>query len=219
MNTVKERVFNRKLIAIVRGLPPKDMAPLAEALQAGGIDLIEVTFAQHAPETFGETAAAIRLLRDSFAQQVLPGAGTVLTLDQLQMACDAGAQYIISPGADRQIIERTKALGLLSFPGALTPTEIADAWAWGADAVKIFPAGSLGPAYIKAVKAPLSHIPLMAVGGVHESNAAAFLQAGACGLGVGGSLVNREWIAAGEWPRITELARAYRRAVDGLHAG
>ena len=105
-------------------------------------------------------------------------------------------------------------MGLGLYPGALTPTEILTAYEAGADAVKVFPAGDLGPGYIKAVKAPLSHVPLMAVGGVNEKNAAEFMRAGCVGLGVGGNLVNREWIANGEWNRITDLAKEYVKAVS-----
>ena len=122
--------------------------------------------------------------------------------------------YIITPNTNCDLIRRVKEYGLLSFPGAFTPSEIVEAYEAGADAVKVFPVGNLGPSYIKAIKAPLSHIPLMAVGGVNEKNAAGFLAAGCCGIGVGGNLVNKSWIEAGEWDKITELAQAYRKAVD-----
>jgi 2-dehydro-3-deoxyphosphogluconate aldolase/(4S)-4-hydroxy-2-oxoglutarate aldolase len=107
-----------------------------------------------------------------------------------------------------------KALGMGLFPGALTPTEILEAYNAGADAVKVFPASVFGTAYIKAVRAPLSHIPLMAVGGVNEKNAADFMRAGCVGLGVGGNLVNREWIENGEWGKITALAKDFMKAVN-----
>lgn len=154
------------------------------------------------------------MLKEKFAGKIIPGAGTVITLEQLQMAYDAGAQYIISPNVDVEIIRRTKELGLISLPGAMTPSEIVEAYKAGADFVKVFPVGNLGPAYIKALKAPLSHIPLMAVGGVNEKNAADFLKAGASGLGVGGNLVNKEWIANGEWEKITALAAEFVKAVQ-----
>lgn len=210
---VKERIQEKKVIAIVRGLPPEQLRGLVEALYAGGIGLVEVTFNQKAPETWKDTVAGIRMIGEAFADRVIPGAGTVLTLEQLSMACDEGAKYIISPNADEEIIRATKALGLVSMPGAFTPTEIVRAYHAGADFVKVFPVGHLGPGYIKAVKAPLSHIPLTAVGGVNEKNAAEFIAAGAAGLGVGGNLVNKEWIAKGQWDRITALAQAYTDAV------
>ena len=106
-----------------------------------------------------------------------------------------------------------KALGLGLFPGAFSPTEILNAWEAGADAVKVFPASSVGPSYFKAVRGPLAHIPLMAVGGVDEKNAADFMRAGCVGLGVGGKLVNKEWIRSGEWDRITALAKDFMQAV------
>ena len=123
----------------------------------------------------------------------------MLTTLQLAIAREAGAQFIVTPNTDRPIIHAIKALGLLAFPGAMTPTEAQRAHAAGADAVKIFPAGTLGPAYLKAIASPLSHIPFLAVGGVNDTNIAEFLRAGAIGAGVGGNLVNREWIEREEW--------------------
>ncbi len=209
-----EAIKQKKIIAIVRGLPADQLVKLTEALLEGGIGLVEVTFAQHAPETWPDTARGIRMISEEFAGHVLTGAGTVLTLEQLRMACEAGARYIISPGTDEEIIRATKAFGMVSIPGAMTPSEIQRAHQAGADFVKVFPAGSLGPDYIKAVRAPLSHIKLTAVGGVDEKNVAAFLKAGASGVGVGGNLVRKDWIAAGEWERITELARIYTEAAS-----
>lgn len=207
-------VMEHKLIAIVRGLSPDRMRDLAQALMQGGIRLMEVTFNQAKPESWADTQAAIRMLATDFAGQILPGAGTVMSIEQLHMAKDAGATYIISPNSDEKVIKETKRLGLLSFPGALTPSEIAMAHAWGADIVKVFPAGQLGAGYIKSIRAPISHIPLMAVGGVNEKNASDFMAAGCVGLGVGGNLVNRDWIEQNAWDKIIALAQEYRRAVD-----
>ena len=208
-----EWIQQRKIIAIVRGLAPEYMVKLAEALYEGGIDLMEVTFNQQKPETWKDTAAAIRAVSEHMQGKMLVGAGTVIKQEQLDMAKEAGALYIITPNTNVELIRKVKEYGLLSFPGALTPSEIEAAYEAGADAVKVFPAGSMGPAYIKAVKAPLSHIPLMAVGGVNEKNAADFLKAGCCGIGVGGNLVNKEWIESGEWDKIIALAQEYRKAV------
>ena len=144
---------------------------------------------------------------------MLVGAGTVLTEEQLLLARDGGAKYIITPNTNPALIRKVKELGLISMPGAMTPSEAVAAWENGADIVKIFPAGTLGPDYIKAIRAPLSQIPLMAVGGVNEKNCASFLAAGCCGIGVGGGLVNKEWIMNGEWDKIIALAREYRKAV------
>lgn len=211
---ILERVKNGKVIAIVRGLGNENMLKLAEALYAGGIDMIEVTFSQARKETWADTAGAVRAIGEHFKGKVLAGAGTVMTLEQLRMAYEAGARYIISPNVNESVIRATKALGMLSFPGALTPTECAFAKECGADIVKVFPAGEMGPGYIKAIRSPLSHIDLMAVGGINEKNAGDFIRAGAVGVGVGGNLVNREWIASGRFDLITETAKALKKAVE-----
>ncbi len=213
---IMEHVHQGRVIAIVRGLPTEYMLRLAQAFKEGGIGMMEVTFNQRAPETWKDTAAAISAVKKEFGGDMLTGAGTVITLEQLKIAADAGAQYLVTPTTDAEIIRTGKKQGLGMFPGALTPTEILTAYNAGADAVKVFPVGSLGAGYIKAVSAPLSHIPLMGVGGVNEKNAADFIKAGCCGVGVGGNLVNREWIAAGEWDKITALAKEFERAVHSV---
>lgn len=212
--TPLEYVQQRKIVAIVRGLKPEYMVRLAHALQEGGIGLMEVTYNQKTPETWKDTAQAISAVAREFGEELLVGAGTVITLEQVKMTYEAGGRYLVTPATQPEIIRAGKALGLGLYPGALTPTEILSAYEAGADAVKVFPAGNLGPGYIKAVKAPLSHVPLMAVGGVNEKNAADFMQAGCIGLGVGGNLVNRNWIENGEWSRITALAKEYVKAVN-----
>lgn len=211
--TPLEYVRERKIVAIVRGLRPEHMVRLGHALEEGGIGLMEVTYNQRVPETWKDTASAIEALAKEFGERVLAGAGTVITPEQVRMTYDAGGRYLVTPAVQPEIIRMGKALGLGLYPGAMTPTEILTAWNAGADVVKVFPSVSLGPGYIKAVKAPLSHIPLMAVGGVNEKNAADYMKAGCVGLGVGGNLVNREWIENGEWDRITALAREYMKAV------
>lgn len=208
-----EWIRKYRAIAIVRGLGPAPMEALAEALCAGGLRMMEVTFDQARPETWQDTAASIRMLGERFAGRLLAGAGTVMTAAQLRLAADAGARYIISPNVNEAIIRETRVLGLVSLPGALTPSEIATAYEAGANAVKVFPAGELGPGYIKAVRAPLSNVPLLAVGGVNEQNCASFIQAGCVGVGVGGNLVNKQWIENGQWDQITALAAQYAQAL------
>ena len=212
--TPLEYVKQRKIVAIVRGLAPEHILRLGHAFEEGGIGLMEVTYNQKAPETWKATAAAIEAMAKEFGDRVLVGAGTVITLEQVKMTYDAGGHYLVTPATQPEIIRAGKALGMGLYPGALTPTEILAAYNAGADAVKVFPAGNLGPGYIKAVKAPLSHIPLMAVGGVNEKNAADFMKAGCVGLGVGGNLVNKDWIENGEWAKITALAKEFMKAVN-----
>ena len=212
--TPLEYVQQRKVVAIVRGLAPEHIVRLGHAFEEGGIGLMEVTYNQRMPETWKDTAKAIEAVEKEFGDRLLVGAGTVITLEQVKMTCDAGGHYLVTPSTQPEIIRAGKALGLGLYPGAFTATEILEAWNAGADAVKVFPAGSLGPGYIKAVRAPLSHIPMMAVGGVNDKNAGDFMRAGCVGVGVGGNLVNREWIENGEWDRITELAKSYMKAVN-----
>ena len=204
---IEELVRDGRIIAIIRGFAPEVCLKLAEAYHAGGIRLVEVTFNQKAPETWKDTAAAIRSIREHFAGAVRVGAGTVLTEEQLRMCEDAGGEYMITPNVNPALIRKCVADGLVAMPGALTPSEAVDAWTSGASFVKIFPAGSLGHSYVKAVRAPLSHIPFLAVGGISPDNVADFMKAGCVGAGVGGNLTNKEWIASGEWDKIANVAK------------
>lgn len=215
MNSTAARLTEGRIIAIVRGVASEDMLPLVRALEAGGVRAIEVTFDQRAPETWPDTLRAIRAIADEFNGRVLPGAGTVLTPEQVRMAHDAGATYIISPDVDEAVIAQTRALGMASLPGALTPTEIMRAVRAGCDIVKIFPAGELGAGYIKSIRAPLGHVPMFAVGGVNAANAAEFMRAGVSGLGVGGALTDRALIAGHRFDLIEANARAIVEAARG----
>ena len=200
-------VHDGRIVAIIRGFAPDVCLNLAEAYFKGGIRLVEVTFNQKAPETWKDTAAAIGAIKARFAGAVHVGAGTVLTEEQLSMCRDAGGEYMITPNVKPALIRSCVEQGLVAMPGALTPSEAVDAWDAGASFVKIFPAGSLGPGYVKAIRAPLSHIPFLAVGGISPDNVADFMRVGCVGAGVGGNLTNKEWIAAGAWDKITDVAR------------
>ena len=122
---------------------------------------------------------------------------------------------MISPNTNEAVIRETKKLGKISIPGACTPSEVADAYAWGADIVKLFPAGVFGPAYVKALKAPLKHIPMTAVGGVSPENCADFIKAGCIGVGCGGNLVSAKLVSEGRFDEITKTAEAYMKALNG----
>lgn len=196
------------IIAIIRGVEPEICLRLAQAYVKGGINMVEVTFNQKAPDTWKETAKAIRSIKEHFNGDVHVGAGTVLTEEQLRICEDAGGEYMITPNVNTALIRKCVADGLTAMPGAMTPSEAVDAFNAGASYVKIFPAGTLGPGYIKAIKAPLSHIPFLAVGGIGPDNIADFIKAGCVGAGVGGNLTNKEWINAGEWDKITATATA-----------
>ena len=191
-----EWALKEKIIAIVRGMEAKDCLRVAQALYDGGIRLMEITYDQRDPAQWAKTADAIGKIAEAFEGRMLVGAGTV-----------------ISPDTNPAVIARTRELELVSMPGAMTPSEILAAHAAGADLVKLFPAAALGPAYLKAVRSPISHVRIMAVGGINEKNAAEFLKAGAVGLGVGGNLANRQWIADGAFEKITQTAQALVAAV------
>lgn len=204
---IEEAVREGRIVAIVRGFAPDICLRLAESYARGGIRLVEVTFAQKAPETWKDTASAIRAIKDHFGTEMKVGAGTVLTEEQLSMCEQAGGEYMITPNVKPELIRECVKRGLVAMPGAFTPSEVVDAWESGASFVKVFPAGNLGPGYIKALRAPLAHIPLLAVGGITPDNVADFIKAGCVGAGVGGTLTNKEWIAAGEWGKIEDVAR------------
>lgn len=195
------------IVAIIRGFEPDVCLRLAEAYFKGGINKVEVTFNQKAPQTWKDTAAAIKAIKDTFNDSVMVGAGTVLTEEQLKICEDAGGEFMVTPNVNTSLIRKCVADGLMAMPGALTPTEAVEAYNAGAKYVKIFPAGILGPGYVKAIMAPLSHIPFLAVGGISPDNVADFIKAGCAGAGVGGNLTNKDWIKAGEWDKITAIAR------------
>lgn len=210
---VIQEILDHRIIAIVRGVETDKAVKVAEALYAGGIRLVEVTFNQKDPASFTATAQSIRAIREAMGDDMLVGAGTVTSVDLVNTAYEAGASYIISPDTDKAVIQRTRQLGLVSIPGAYTPTEAKRAHNTGADFVKLFPCVGEAAAYLKALCAPLNHIRFMAVGGVTAENAAEFIRAGAVGLGVGGSLVNKKWVDAGEYFRITEEAQRFLKNI------
>lgn len=206
---VLDKILEGKIIAIVRGISSEKMVNLVEALHKGGINCVEVTFDYTSEEKIKDTLESIRKIKEHFGDRVCVGAGTVMTPEQVDQAVEVGAEYILSPNVDADVIKETKKLGKVSIPGAMTSTEIAFAHKCGADIVKVFPAGELGASYLKAVKAPLKHIPLLAVGSVNSKNCVDFMKAGAVGIGVGGNLVNIKLINDGKFDEITAAAKEY----------
>lgn len=207
-------IEEQHVIAIVRGIAPDKGLQVAKALYDGGIRLVEVTFDQSDRKKQEDTVKMIQSICRHFGKQMAVGAGTVTSVELVEKAAQAGAKYIISPDAKEDVIKRTCELGMVSIPGALTPTEITAAHSWGADFVKLFPVGAFGAGYVKAVKAPLNHIKLLAVGGVDANNLTDFLNAGCCGAGIGGNLVNKKWIETEQYERITETAAELMQKVE-----
>lgn len=214
-NTIIQSIYENKLIVIVRGVERELLIPLAEAMYAGDIRLLEITFDAKGTVSDEETASRIGMLKAHFGDRMNIGAGTVLNSRQVELVGAAGGEFIISPNVNREVIEKTVEMGLVSIPGALTPSEISDAYDFGADFVKLFPVTSLGVGYVKAVRAPLSHIPMLAVGGVDLDNIPDYLGAGVCGFGLGSNIINKKMLADGDFDGITRLAKSYVEAVRG----
>lgn len=217
MDIFHYKLKKTKIIAILRGLKNTyDLLKLAEALYKGGISLIEITIDQSDYAKLEETADLISKINNEFNSDIIIGAGTVLTLSQLEVVASAGAKFIISPGVNERVVKKARKLGLISIPGAMTPTELISANNSGADLVKVFPAGALGPEFIKSIRAPLSHIDMIAVGGINLDNAREFIEAGAIGVGIGGMLVNKTWIEAKEFSKIAFIANEFVKKICGV---
>lgn len=208
-NKVIKEIEKHQIIAILRGIPKEKLIPVAESLYNGGIRLLEVTYSANGSVSDEETAQNIKMLADYFKDKLYIGAGTVLTKKQVNLTKKAGGLFIISPNTDKKVIAECNKRGLVSIPGALTPSEIVDAHNFGADFVKLFPITNMGTEYVKAVKAPLSNIKLLAVGGINEKNMKDYLSAGVCGFGVGSNITDKKMISENNWDGITALAKEY----------
>lgn len=209
MSNVIEELNKSRIIVIVRGADIDTLIPLADALIEGGVRMMEITYNASDETSDKAVAGNIRALASHTDGRMLIGAGTVTRPGQVDLTLSAGGKFIISPDMNPDIIKRTKELGLVSIPGALTPTEIATANRLGADFVKIFPIGPMGCNYIKDVKAPLSNVKLLAVGGVDEKNMKSYFNAGACGIGIGSGIVKKKMIDENDFDQITAMAKLY----------
>lgn len=208
-------MLKHKIVTIVRRVYGEPLLSLSDALCAGGVRMIECTFDQQDPDGIRKTQEAIASLCERHGENMLFGAGTVLTPEQVVAAHEAGAQYIISPNVCEAVIAKTKELGMISMPGAATPTEIMNAHYAGADLVKLFPAGTMGFKYVKEILAPIGHVKLVATGGVTEENLGQYLELGFAGVGIGGRLADKKLMQEGNWEEITRRASAFARIVRG----
>ncbi|SDO07164.1 bifunctional 4-hydroxy-2-oxoglutarate aldolase/2-dehydro-3-deoxy-phosphogluconate aldolase [Alkalicoccus daliensis] len=199
-----DQLLSSGVVAVVRGVAEDKVPKLTETLIEAGITGIEITL-----DSDGAYQLIQELSEKHQSDQALIGAGTVLNKEQAEKALDAGAEFIFGPILDKETVEFTKEKGVIVIPGVYTPTEMQQAYQWGADVVKVFPARSLGPNYFKDVNGPLGHIPKMPTGGIDLNNIGAFIQAGAVAAGVGGSLIDKKKIEAGDWDAIKKEAAAY----------
>ena len=212
---MQELLNEKKIIAILRKVPFDKLQQVMQAMYDGGIRFAEITFDQASDTCIEDTTKAIAWTAENFPDMYV-GAGTVMTVEQCEAAFRAGVRYIISPDVNPDVITKTVELGMLSIPGAFTPSEIAEAYRLGAAYVKVCPAGNLGPGYVKAIRGPISHIPLFAVGGVELDNMEAFAKAGICGFGIGGNIIKKDLIEQNRFEELTELARKYVELAERL---
>jgi 2-dehydro-3-deoxyphosphogluconate aldolase/(4S)-4-hydroxy-2-oxoglutarate aldolase len=200
------------VVAILRRTEARLAVETAEALLKGGISVIEVTL---------NTPGALEMLRAMRAEvgdRAVLGAGTVLDIAAADEALEAGAQFIVSPHTDIELVHEMASRGVACLPGALSPTEVLSAWRAGASVVKLFPAGPAGAGYLKDLRGPLADIPLLPTGGVTLDNAATFIAAGAWGLGLGSALVAPDLVASGRFDELTRRAAAFAAIAAGaLH--
>lgn len=204
-----EIIEKEGLIVIFRGVPFEKMEKTVQALYDGGVKIIEIAFNPSDKDTIEKTCALIKEARRVMGDKMLIGAGTVICEEYVVAAYEAGVDFIFSPDTDVDVIRLTKKLGLVSIPGALTPSECKTAYKNGADIIKLFPATIDSVDYIVGITRPLSHIPFICVGGTNENTIEAFIKAGAKGVGTGISILKPELIASENYSEITRLARLH----------
>jgi 2-dehydro-3-deoxyphosphogluconate aldolase / (4S)-4-hydroxy-2-oxoglutarate aldolase len=201
------------IVAVLRAASGERLADVAEALLAGGVDVMEVTF------TVPSAHRVIEQLSQRLGNRILLGAGTVLDPETARLALLSGAEFVVSPALNLDVIRLCRRYDKLVLPGAFTPTEVLAAWEAGADVVKIFPSDVAGPTYLKALRGPLPQVRMMPTGGVNLDTAGDFLRAGAFALGIGGSLVDPQAVAAGDLASIEKTARRYVEVVRQSRLG
>jgi 2-dehydro-3-deoxyphosphogluconate aldolase/(4S)-4-hydroxy-2-oxoglutarate aldolase len=207
MTSALQAITDRKIVAIIRGADPKYVLDIAQALYNGGVTIVEVTMNSKDP------LQSIASIKERMGNKMFVGAGSVLGKQMAKAAIEAGSQFIISPSLDIETIKTTKELGVISIPGAFTPTEIVTAFSNGADIVKVFPA-SIGVQYFADLRGPLPHIPLMPTGGINLDNINSFQKAGAVAFGIGSALVNTKQEITDEYLiALTGLAKKFVSAI------
>ena len=206
------RLITSGVVAVIRMEDARQLIAVAEALKAGGVESIEFTMTTPGALTVMEQVAG------RFGDEVLLGAGTVLDAETARAAILAGAQFVVGPGLNLDVIRMCRRYNTVVIPGAMTPTEIITAWETGADIVKVFPAGVLGPGFLKDILGPLPQVRLLPTGGVNLDNAAAFIKAGAVAIGVGSDLVDKKMVKEGRFDLLTERAQSFVQAVAKARA-
>ncbi|EMA61194.1 bifunctional 4-hydroxy-2-oxoglutarate aldolase/2-dehydro-3-deoxy-phosphogluconate aldolase [Halorubrum lipolyticum] len=208
MNETLSRLVDSGVVAVLRGVEADQLIGITEALREGGVTAVEITAdTPDVAEKLGEVAG-------SFDDEVVVGTGTVLDSETARTTLMAGAEFVVSPSLHEDVIETCNRYGAVSAPGVMTPTEAVRGYEAGADFVKVFPAKTVGPAHLGAMKGPLGQIPMMPTGGVGPGNAADYIEAGAFAVGAGGALVDYDAAERGDYESITETAREFVQVVE-----
>lgn len=211
--TAIERLKDTRLMVLARGIEKDVLVKAVGAIADAGVTVFESTFDHRREDCIAENAEKIAALVAAYGERMSIGAGTVLTIDEVRAAHEAGASFIVSPDTDPDVIAETKRLGMASIPGAMTPSEIKRAYALGADIVKLFPADDLGYHYIQNLKGPLPHIPMMATGGVNPETIPEFLSRGMVAVGTGITIFRPDLVAAKDYEGIKALAKEHIDAI------
>lgn len=210
----RKAIESEKLIAIIRGIYGEDLVELSKALYEGGIRCLEITYDQTDENTLSRIKKEVETLNEIFQGDLILGVGTVLTVEQVVNAKEAGAKFVVSPHMDKELVKEAIKLDLVSIPGAMTPTEIVEADLSGADFVKFFPAGTMGYKYIKDIMAPLNHVKYIATVGVTEESCYEYLKMGFAGVGISSRLTDRKLIAEKNFKELTNRAKRFVEIAD-----
>ncbi|MFC7186873.1 bifunctional 4-hydroxy-2-oxoglutarate aldolase/2-dehydro-3-deoxy-phosphogluconate aldolase [Halorubrum yunnanense] len=212
MNETLSRLADTGVVAVLRGVEADQLIGITEALREGGVTAVEIT--ADTPDVAGK----LEEVTGSFGDEVVVGTGTVLDSETARATLMAGAEFVVSPSLHEDVIETCNRYGAVTAPGVMTPTEAVRGYEAGADFVKVFPAKTVGPAHLGAMKGPLGQIPMMPTGGVAPDNAGDYVEAGAFAVGAGGALVDYDAAERGDYDEITETAREFVRVVEAARA-
>ena len=214
MNNFLKEFYESKIIIVCRGIEEAEIVNVANALYEGGIRFIEIPFNQADPTSFEKTARMITAVKTALKDKMHVGAGTVITVEQFELAKNAGAEIIVSPTLEEDVVKLTKQAGLISMPGCATPTEMSRAYKLGSDLIKLFPSSVMNLQAIKEIRVPLCHIPLVCFGGVSVENISEVLSLGVVGVGMASSILNKQALQEKDYKKITELALRVTKKIE-----
>ncbi len=217
-NKTMDRLCRGRVIAALAGAKAERLIPTAEALLAGSIDCLQISYDPRGDQSDSDVAAQIKMLADQFGDELCLGASGVRKPEQVRMAQESGARFISSCAADQVIIRMTRDFEMVSMPGAFTPAEIDTAYRMGGDMIRLFPASFLGTEYLEQLAQPLSHVPLVACGGISVWNMRAFLDAGCAAVELDHGLMDELYKPECDYGVLAETAKAYRTITDNERA-